>query len=201
MNHALIVYVLSAMLYFAPPKVHANLDASRIVTLERYDAIATSIVSTVEASDERFDGESPERNAVELASIAAMEDKFWAYVDEARCATPPPGYPTCDGGLAHSIWQIHAEGIVITTDGEWEHDVDESREWMGKHLDSLATPTRLDHDREFAAKVALHEVRKSMRRMHGLGGYTGEGANGPKARERLAQANAWLASHPFITER
>jgi hypothetical protein len=124
----------------------------------------------------------PEQDAVLLAAIAYKETGFAAFVDDARCnswawqgteegrhLTRIGG--TCDGTRASSIFQVHADGIVV--DGE------------------RVSAERLRADRQYAAGVALSIARRDAT----LVAYTG--GQEAKARERVEFARAALARHPW----
>ena len=124
---------------------------------------------------------APWQDAVLLAAIAYKESGFaefvdsglcnswdWQHTDEGKRVTRIGG--TCDGTLASSVFQIHAD---LTLDGE------------------RVSATDLRQDRRYAAWVAIRIARMDP----SLGAYTG--GNMIKAEARLEFARRAIERHPF----
>jgi hypothetical protein len=139
--------------------------------------------------------------AITMASLAFWESRFWKHVDDGGCNTRRKEIRAlmsvtgdCDGGIAWSLWQIHAFGVVLTPDGEWKYAWDDHANPGQKSL----TGADLIADRKLAARVAMAMVRKSLRLSGGtLCGYSGEPGPCPKAAQRQQFAESWLRKHPF----
>jgi hypothetical protein len=173
-----------------------------------FAAIAEDIAVVALSEPPAFEGdESRARTAILLASIALFEGSHYRrYVDEGRCndiawrATSEGKNQMlagdCDGGAAATLWQIHADvGLVL---------YDDEREWVYASQDRGAfaySQAAIIADRKKAARVALHLVRRSLRRGAGLCQYTGELGPCPKGHARLRVATSWAAKHPFPAER
>jgi hypothetical protein len=128
--------------------------------------------------------------AVLMAAIAYYEgSRFAAYVDTNRCtdrAWRKTGKHEmleggdCDGGAAHSLWQIHPF------------------ELSGSKLFPICSKPNVDATRFGAARCALELARQSMVNREDLSTYTGESAYlHPKADERLEWARKALKEHPY----
>ena len=131
--------------------------------------------------------------AVLLAAVAYWEGSRYAeYVDDGRCndkvwRKTPDGIYTmhlggdCDGGHAHSLWQIHP----ITKPSNAIFDL----------CNAKAVSSRVS-----AARCALEMLRRSLSVDGTLSGYTGESLYGdkhPKADERLHFALDALRNYPW----
>jgi hypothetical protein len=130
----------------------------------------------------------------------------------------------CDGGFAVSQWQIHpGRGIVLFDTGSYGYVVGRGSDKGSTEggvrtpsgfqaasavagppsVDSLSDPRPVAtaetlKDRRFAAKVALHMLRTSLKRDGSLREYTGELQSHPKADQRLKFAREWSDKHPFV---
>jgi hypothetical protein len=149
-----------------------------------YHDVATDIASVV---DHHEDG-------VLLAALGYWEGaRYAAYVDDGRCNDPAwrtsaegrwfmVRWGDCDGGNAHSLWQIHP--IIDPS----------SRLYASCSLQAIS-------DRRGAARCALEIARASMTASSNLCGYTGEfeEIGCPKAEQRLTFTLEALAKHPFAS--
>jgi hypothetical protein len=131
-------------------------------------------------------------DGVLLAGLGYFEGaRFAAYVDDGRCNDPawrssPEGQRAmrvggdCDGGHAHSIFQIHP--VVDRTSRFYD----------------LCNADAVDGSRLGAARCALALAKSSLSTFGNLAGYTGEPAwDHPKADARLSFARAAVARHPY----
>jgi hypothetical protein len=161
-------------------EIASDIAAAILIEPSTVEASTGKACSTVHGSDRCFWGEglnSDEAKGTLMAALGYWEgSRFAAYVDDGLCnnkawrktsegvATMKLG-GSCDGGYAHSIWQIHTiEGSVC------------SRELV-------------DGSRFGAARCALELARKSIVARGNLSWYTGESAyHHPKADERLEWA-------------
>jgi hypothetical protein len=170
-----------------------------------FEDVARDIAVVALSERPAFDGdESRARTALLLAAVADYEGAHYRdYVDRGMCNDPAwrateKGRVTmlqgdCDGGIAHSLWQIHPEfgGLVL---------LDDDREWTHSWEAKGAVPIlgrNLVEDRKLAARVALHMMRRSLRSHAGLCLFTGEQAPCPKGAQRLAHAESYSKRHPF----
>jgi hypothetical protein len=142
-----------------------------------YPSVARSIARAVEHPED----------GVLLASLGYIEGAGFAeYVDSGLCnksdwRSSPEGKAlmlrggTCDGGRAHSLWQIHTAEISADFEGA-----------------PLKTKTL---DRDTYARLALWMLRMDP----SLCSYTGEAFlnSCPKAEKRLSFARKAIAKHPF----
>ena len=150
---------------------------------------------TIRGSDRCF--WQPEWNtdgakAVLMAALAYYEgSRFAGYVDTNLCTdktwrksenskrTMHMG-GDCDGGAAHSLWQIHPFQLPNS-----------------KHYPICAKDV-VDGSRFNAARCALELARQSMVNRNNLSGYTGEDMYiHPKADDRLNWARDSLRKHPY----
>jgi hypothetical protein len=174
-------------------------DIATAVLLEPMTILATGrSCDKVHGSDRCFwpDGWSSDGDkAVLLAAIAYYEgSRFSAYVDDGRCndkawRKDPANARTmklggdCDGGHAHSLWQIHAIKAVRGS---------------ADHLEAICGIEHIDGRFE-AARCALEIARRSMSERGNLSWYAGESAYvHPKADERLKFARKAVHEHPFV---
>ena len=170
----LTAYVLEVMQSWTPA-------VSKLPAVE-YEPVAHDIASAIKTPDD----------GVLLAALAYWEGaRYAAYVDDGRCNDPvwrksPEGmkmmlgWGDCDGGHAHSLWQIHP--IVDAA----------SPLYAICNVDAISV-------RAGAAKCALEIAHRSMSSTGNLSGYTGEWAfEHPKADKRLEFAQRAMAKHPFV---
>lgn len=185
-------YLLVAMKAWSPARTMPHKD------IGHYDAIATDIASVVLSPSEPtlFVGDDDKhRTAILITTLAFFEGRFLTYVDNGDCNDRgwrkeawkkkqiwAPNI--CDGGYAYTLWQIHDEGGIELSNGEWTYKFGSV-----KGADMVA-------NRQLAVTTALHFVRKSLRVSHGLCGYTGDDGCS-KATTRMRFAHAWLEHHPF----
>lgn len=160
-----------------------------------YHSIATDVATVVLAEDPIWDSDTNRyRTGLVLLGIGFWESRYRTYVDDGSCNKWVNGVGApkeiaqliqggnCDGGWAHSIFQIHPM--------KW-FDGKKFTEYTGKML--LA-------DRKTAVKAALLIARRSIRNGAGLCWYTGEGADGggcPKGVTRLNTGVDYAKKHPF----
>ena len=192
-------YLLEAMTKWAPASTMPGRDVAH------FPAIAHDVAEVVldpleKALWEPDPGKG--KTATLLAAMAFWEGRFWKHVDDGTCNDMAKRrqkkvrellFTTgdCDGGIAYSLWQLHAYGVVLTDDGEWKYS------WDAPGKKSL-TGADIIADRKLAARLALHMIRKSFRLSgHTLCGYSGEPGPCPKAKMRLQFAENWSARHPF----
>lgn len=176
---AIAACVLRAMLAWAPVAVHKPLDHEPSVTMSRYESIATSIerAASDPAEAPLYRGEQArERTALLLASLAFWESRYWARVDEGRCALRE-----CDAGFAWTIWQLHPEDGFVLTERGFTHARNRSKDWLLANASQVVHGPDLVHDRALAARVALHVLRQA-----GSGQWT-------TGRRAKAQAELWWA--------
>ncbi len=185
-------YLLVAMKTWSPAKTMPHKDISH------YDAIAQDIASVVLSPSEPtlFEGDDDKhRTAILITTLAFFEGRFLTYVDNGDCndgAWRKEAWNKkeiwapniCDGGYAYTLWQIHDEGGIELSNGEWTYKFGSV-----KGTDMVA-------NRQLAVVTALHFVRKSLRVSHGLCGYTGDDGCS-KATTRMRFAHAYLEHHPF----
>jgi len=150
-----------------------------------YHEVATDIASVVQHHED----------GVLLAGLGYWEGaRYAAYVDDGRCNDPAwrasaegrwlmVRWGDCDGGHAHSLWQIHP--IIDVS----------SRLYPFCSLEAIG-------DRRGAARCALEIARSSMTSTGDLCGYTGEFQviGCPKAEQRLTFVLEAVAKHPFVLE-
>jgi hypothetical protein len=154
------------------------------------------------------------RTATILVSIGLWETRFRAYVDEGKCndkawRASAEGQNLmrmgrCDGGIARSIWQIHADwGGIVVLPVNYDSDDGNKREWCYANEysddDGIVVKPADFLDRQLAARVALHMARASIRKGAGLCQFTGEYGPGgcPKGDTRLLWAEKYSSQHPF----
>lgn len=202
-------YVLSAMNSWAKPDAFSA----------DYDPIAHDIASVALDPKEPpiwKEDKDRSRTAIMLASIGFWETRYRAYVDDGLCndkawRASPEGqemmrkFGFCDGGIARSIWQIHADwgGIVVLPANYDDESQDiAKREWCYANEcaedDSFVVKPEEFTNRKLAAYVALHMARRSIRGTGGLCQFTGEVEVGcPKAAARYDWAADYSRKHPF----
>jgi hypothetical protein len=163
------------------------------------------------------------RMAVLVLGLGFEETLFRGYVDDGRCnskswQSTPEGINltriggTCDGTLAHSVWQIHTgDGILLLNNKgkgqDWMHVIEtvpqrildeDAKTPMG--LRQYVDGENIITDRLLAARTAWRIARQALRigKFQSLCAYTGE-LNGvcPKGDIRLNFANGWWQNHPF----
>ena len=129
--------------------------------------------------------------AVLLASLAYYEgSRFAEYVDASRCtdkewrkvhAHAMRIGGECDGGYAHTLWQIHPFRPAPTAT-----------------IYPVCDVSDVDTSRFGAARCALEIARKSISGRDNLTLYTGENDyDHPKADERLNFARETIRKHPY----
>jgi hypothetical protein len=158
--------------------------AAKIETVPLED-VADSIANVAAADAPAWtDDDTGARSAVLLAALGYFEGARYAkYVDTGVCNRPDfrrlaiAKHGTCDGGLAHSIFQIHEIELVDPKE----------------KADAVALS-----DRTFAAHIALRLARQSLASTGSLRNYTGEWSGAcPKADERLKFADKAWRAHPY----
>ena len=167
-------YVLSTMRSWTPA-------VSQLPAVE-YEPVAHDIASVIQTPDD----------GVLVAALGYWEGaRYAAYVDDGRCNDPVwrkssegqwlmQRWGDCDGGHAHSIWQIHP--IVDVS----------SPLYSICNLDAISV-------RVGAAKCALELAKRSLASTGNLSGYTGEFSfEHPKADKRLEFARRAIEKHPFV---
>jgi hypothetical protein len=134
------------------------------------------------------------RTGIQMLALAFHESSYRAYVDDGTCnkytkehapkdvARLFALFGDCDGGEAHSMWQV------------WPKQMLDSN---GKLVEFTARD--LDSDRKNAIRAALFIARRSIRGSGGLCWYSGEGSGGdcPKAAVRYETAQDYYKHHPF----
>ena len=193
MLEALTTYLLAAMLAWMPARnqVHRETEEE---TLARYRSIAADVAEVCLDPNEPpvFEGENARvKTALLLLSVAFWESAFRPDVDRGTCKPPE-----CDNGLAVSLWQLHPEDGFIFDGDVYTFARNRTAQWREEHARDIYGREQLLGDRKLAARIALHIIRYSMKNAHSLGIYTGEGGNGPKARQRLRHALDWYRGHP-----
>jgi hypothetical protein len=178
----LAAYVLTAMKRWAPPD---ELSAD-------YEEIARQIATTALDGEPVWEHDTSRgKTAILIASLGFWESRFRAYVDDGSCNAK--GFTSrsklaylgnCDGGWAHSIWQIHPMRLCTSKDAAGFCTYEDV---TGKKLS----------DRAYASRIALWLARRSIRGGAGLTGYTGEVAGFTKARTRLSFALDYSRRHPY----
>lgn len=125
------------------------------------------------------------KTALLIASVTFFESQYREDIDAGRCRKDE-----CDRGRAFCMLQVQPGpgGLVLVGD-EWDYAdrVPGARALRGEDLVA---------DRQLCVRAALHMMRASMRHVHSLGEYTGEGRDGPRARWRLTYAKRWLERNP-----
>jgi hypothetical protein len=174
----------AAMIAWSPVAQHARLDHDASVTEARYRSIAASIDRGV--SDPRepplYAGAGGRaKTAFLVASLAFHESRFWARVDEGRCALRE-----CDAGFAWSLWQVHPEDGIVLDGVTFVHARNRSPTWVLEHSAEVITGPQLIRDRDLAVRVVLHVARRSIRQWT-----TGVAAK--------RHAEAWWQRHPCTT--
>jgi hypothetical protein len=191
----LTTYLLTAMLAWVPAKAHQARETAD-ATQARYASIASdvAIVASDPAEPPLFQGSDGRvRTALLLLSVAYWESAFRPDVDGGRCKPPE-----CDNGHAFTLWQLHPEDGYIFDGDVYTYARNRSPSWRAEHTSEIFDGQALVRDRKLAAKIALHILRFSIKNSGSLAIYTGEGHNGPKARQRMDYAARWLKSHPFV---
>jgi len=193
-------------------------------TRDRIKSIARDIASAAAVERGAWpDDITKGHTAIMVLTLGFEETLFRGYVDDGRCNDPkwrptPEGYAlmgvggNCDGGVAHTIWQIHVgDGIAL-----FPNPTGKGQDW--RHIEGKIPQAKLDEDlakpiglRQFvtkenigqsrllAARTAWRMVRQSLRNggFTNLCAYTGELGPCPKGAIRLNFANNWWQKHPF----
>ena len=212
----LAAYLLEAMNTSAPSDEYSA----------SYESIAHDIAEVVLDSKEPpvwKEDLTKARSAVILLSIALWESRFRAYVDDGRCndkvwrdsveGKKLLRFGSCDGGLARSLWQIHAEKYGVTV---FPVNYDDESQELQKHEwcyasecndednGTVISPQDMISDRKNAVRVALHMARRSVRNHAHLCQFTGEAGLSddgcPKGEIRYNWAegpNGYSHKHPF----
>jgi hypothetical protein len=194
MLKALTAYLIVAMTSWMPVHNHAARETPE-QTLARYEAIATDIATIALDPSEPslFQGDDGRvKTALLLLSVAFWESAFRGDVDAGHCKPHE-----CDNGHAYSLWQLHPEDGFIFDGDVYTFARNRSVAWREEHASEIVDGPALIRDRKLAAKVALHMLRYSMKNAHSLTIYTGEGPNGPKAKQRLDRATSYARAHAF----
>jgi hypothetical protein len=209
-------YVLGAMNFAVKPDENSA----------SYESVAHDIAEVVSDPKEPpiwKEDSTKARTAIMLVSIAFWETSFRSFVDEGKCndkawRASPEGqeamrrWGTCDGGIARSIWQIHAEHGITVVPANYDDESQElsKREWCYSSEcgdddgGTIISPEAMVSDRKNAARVALHMARRSIRNNAHLCQFTGEGGLGddgcPKGEIRYDWAEGpkgYSRKHPF----
>jgi hypothetical protein len=191
---ALTQYLLAAMLSWMPVK-NQSFREPEDAALARYESIAWDVASVVCDGNEPplFAGDDTRaKTALVVLSVAFWESGFRVDIDTGHCAPHE-----CDHGLAFSLWQLHPEDGFIFDGDVYTFSRNRSSQWRQEHASEIYDGPSLIQDRKLAARVALHILRYSVRNAKSLGIYTGEGGNGPKARQRYNHAVNYLRDHPY----
>jgi hypothetical protein len=161
-----------------------------------YHSIATDVATVVLAEDPIWTTDTTRaRTGIELLGIANFESTYRTFVDDGTCnryAKDPHApkeiaallkkFGNCDGGWAHSMWQVHPL--------KWNDGHGHIEEFSGEALS----------DRKTAIRAALILARRSIRGSGGLCWYTGEGTDGngcPKAVVRFNFGIDYFRKHPY----
>ena len=216
---ALVAYIFNAMTTWSPVSGHV-LQESEVDAVTRYQQIADDIAEVgmdpTEASSPVVAGtqDADVKNSILLAAVASMETNFAKFVDDGTCNKPTfqaDRRGSCDGKSAWTIWQLHTMGGLAIRGDEL---VGRRYATPAELLDLWDGP-RLVANRRGAARMALHEMRYSIRRTGTLCLYSGEtsrleGHEGkcatpdeggiPKASARLNRAVQYLATHPVQSQ-
>jgi len=182
------------MLAWMPAKAHHVLETEDQARA-RYATIAADVaaVAADPAEPPVFQGaDGRTKTALVLLSVAFWESAFRVDVDSGKCKPPE-----CDNGHAFTLWQLHPEDGVIFDGDVYTFARNRSPAWRADHAAEIYDGAALLKDRKLAARVALHMIRYSFKATQSLGVYTGEGKNGPKAKQRFEHALKWLRVHPF----
>jgi len=185
-----------------------------------YDDVSRDIVTVVLDPNEppiwRND-KTKARTNIMMVSIAYHETNFRAYVDDGRCNSTKwrnsdEGVKfmkisgNCDGGIAHSMWQVHTGlGGIVTVPVDYDSNPSDRREWCysyqcTSHDGTLVAPVEMTTNRQAAIRVALHMIRRSVRNNVGLCQFTGEkGSSCPKGEVRYSWAEEYSKKHPFVS--
>ena len=194
MLKALTTYLFTAMMAWMPVRNQAARELEDDA-VARYESIAADIAAVALDPSEPalWDGDDGRvKTALVVLSVAFWESGFRVDVDRGNCKPNE-----CDHGLAYSLWQLHPEDGFIFDGDVYTFSRNRSAGWRDEHASEIFDGPSLIRDRKLAARVALHILRYSVRVGKSLGIYTGEGGNGPKARQRYGHAVTWLRSHPF----
>jgi hypothetical protein len=192
-----------------------------------YDQVANDLATVVLDPEEPAfwkNDKTKARTAIMMVGIAYHETNYRAYVDDGRCNDPEwrkseEGAKmmrisgNCDGGIAHSMWQVHTstDGIVVmpanyddsskdTDKREWCYAFEMKENRCATDEGKLIAPKEMASDRQAAIRVALHMARRSIRRGVKLCQYTGEGDVCPKGDVRYNWAEGpkgYSTKHPF----
>ncbi|HZU82490.1 MAG TPA: hypothetical protein VE987_06225 [Polyangiaceae bacterium] len=194
MLKALTAYLLTAMLAWMPTKNQKARETAD-AALARYQSIASDVATVAldPAEPPLFKGaDGRTKTALVLLSVAWWESAFRPDVDSGNCKPPE-----CDNGHAFTLWQLHPEDGFIFDGDVYTFARNRTPAWRADHASEIFDGAALLRDRKLAAKIALHMMRYSVLHSGGLGIYTGENGNGPKAKQRMDHALKWLREHPF----
>jgi hypothetical protein len=183
--HALIAYLLSAMIAWSPPSDH-DYYAERQDTLERYESIARDIATVALDPDEPplFGGpQARAQTALFVTSIAFYESGGFRGDVDAGIGKRSRG----DGGRSWCLMQLNiGEGLT-------------AEQWSGREL---------VQDRRKCIHAGLTRIRESFALCHflplydRLSGYT-KGrciADEDLAHRRLRRAMQWWTAHTFAPQ-
>jgi hypothetical protein len=196
-------YILSMILSISPASQHPDETAAEYQA--RAHEIAEDIALVTQGEAPIFDGEDEEhyKSATLIAALAFWESNFQIFVDAGVCnsadkmrawvKTHLTGWVgACDGTIAVSMWQVHAEGGFFLEPNEgWRWPT--SKDAAG----DIWTRKDMLRSRRAAIRVALHIARQSIHNGAGLIQYTGEASGFEKARARLDFARRWWTTHPL----
>lgn len=158
-----------------------------------YDAVAREILTVTFKESEpaimKYRGVNGRAHTALLeAAIGVRESQFRTDVQAGRCRTWE-----CDGGAAACWLQVQTSTGIILDGKWWTYAAHQPASWVATqtvfHADDLQDPP-------VCLEVGLHMARASIEKYGSLGGYTGEGGEGPLAHERQRLADEWFAKHP-----
>jgi hypothetical protein len=209
----LVAYIFNAMTTWSPPTQQVLAETESEASA-RYQSIASDLADVgldpAEADSPVSGTYDPAlKNAVLLAAVASMESNYAKFVDDGSCnqATfKADRRGSCDGRAAWTMWQLHTLGGLVIRGDEF---VVRAYATPAELLDVWTGP-RLISDRKGAARMALHEMRYSVRKTGSLCLYTGETSEGKcrsnaaggiqKAKDRMNRAVQYLLSHPVQSQ-
>ncbi len=185
MHAALTEYFETAMNFWVKP---SSLSTD-------YHAVASDMATVCLAEEPIWASDKTRaRTGIQMLALAYHESNYRAYVDNGTCNKYTKEHAPkdvarlfnlfgdCDGGEAHSMWQV------------WPKQMLDSN---GKLVEFTAKD--IDSDRKTAIRAALFIARRSIRGSGGLCWYSGEGSGGdcPKAAVRYETAQDYYKHHPF----
>jgi hypothetical protein len=203
----LVAYLLTAMLSWVPLSSHTPYGETESEARTRYESIAADVAAVALDPTEPavFGGaDGRVKTAILQVAIASLETGYQKFVDAGDCnqaSYHADRRGNCDGGHAHSLWQIHVfgGGYLLLADGSLG-SVLGSTGYAAAHPDEVVRGPQLIADRRTAARVAERIERVSMRQYNSLCAFSGEPCDEgrhPKAALRLARAKDYYARHPF----